>query len=137
VGLTKTHVEVLRGDATLAAMLTTYRGQPAVFTVDPPPSDATLPYIITAGELVTNPFDTKEQRGEEYYRDIRCYTARTGSAKDVDGIASRVKQLLHRQPIVVDGHFVLISEVTGPRKGPEEDGAYSRIVTHHVKTNPA
>lgn len=137
MGLTKTHYDVLTGDATLVAMLATYKTKPAVFTTDPPPSDAVLPYIITAGELTTVPFDTKDQQGEEYWRDVRCYTARTGSEKRVDEIASRVKDLLHRQPLVVDGAVVMVSEVTGPRRGPEEDDAYSRIVTHHVKTNPA
>lgn len=137
MSLTQTVHAVLTGDATLAGLLAEYSGDPAVFTTDPPPAAAVLPYIIAAGDLATTPFDTKDERGEELWRDIRCYTARTGSSKAVEDIAARVKALLHRQPLVVDGRPVLVAECTGPRNGPDENKAYSRIVTLHVKTDPA
>ena len=54
----------------------------------PPPDDAEMPYVITPGELATNPFDTKDKRGLELFQDIRCYTARTGSAIAVGDIAA-------------------------------------------------
>ena len=37
----------LSGDATLAALLSTYEALPAVFTIDPAPEEAMLPYIVT------------------------------------------------------------------------------------------
>jgi hypothetical protein len=137
VSLTATVYATLTGDAALVGMLATYKGSPAVFTTDPPPSSAQLPYIVTAGDLATNPFDTKDSQGEEIYRDIRCYTPASGSSTLVDAIADRVKALLHRQPLVVDGREVLLASVSGPRSGPVEEKAYARVVTLRVVTNPA
>lgn len=127
----------MAGDGELASLLATWKDLPAVFTQDPPPAGAVLPYIVTPGQLATIPFDTKDERGEELFRDIRIYDKATGSQKRVEDIAARVKDLFHRQPLVVDGRAVLMVEVTGPRLGPQEDEAYARIVTLHVKTNPA
>lgn len=131
----------LAGDEQLVGMLATYEPEPgttapAIFTTDPPPSNARLPYIVTAGEVATNPRDTKDLRGLEYYRDVRCYTARTGSDEAVEDIAMRIRTLLHRQPLVVDGVPALITSVTGPRRGPDEDKAVGRILTLRVVTDP-
>ena len=135
--LTQTLDDLFKADTVLQGLLATYKEQPAFFSIDPPPTAAEKPYIVSAGDLAAVPFDTKEQRGHEIYRDIRCYTAATGSAKTVDAIAKRVYDLLHRQPLVVDGMPVLLADCTGPRKGPDEDAAYSRIVTLHIITQPA
>ncbi|TFV83159.1 DUF3168 domain-containing protein [Blastococcus sp. CT_GayMR16] len=123
-------------DGQLGELLAIYAGQPAVFTVDPPPDDAELPYVITPGELATNPFDTKDLRGRELYQDIRCYTARTGSSKAVGDIADRVRVLFHRRPIVVDGQPSLLTSVTGPRNAGGDD-SYGRLLTVRVVLDPA
>lgn len=128
--------ERMVADEPLAALLAVYAGQPAVFTTDPPPDDAELPYVITPGELATNPFDTKDKRGLELFQDIRCYTARTGSALAVGNIAARVRALFHRQPLVVDGRPSLLTSVTGPRVAPDDD-AYGRLLTVRVLLDPA
>ena len=119
----------LAGDAQLIALLATYRGGPAIFTTDPAPGDAALPYIVTAGDVSNEPDDTKDSRGRFVRRDVRCYTAATGSAVLVERIAERVRGLLHRQNLTVDGHTVVISQASGPFTGPDEDDAYGRIVT--------
>ena len=123
-------------DAPLVALLASYDGQPAVFTVDPPPDNARLPYVITPGALATNPFDTKDLRGRELYQDIRCYTARTGSTVLVEDIADRVRWLFHRRPLVVDGQPSLLTSVTGPRVATSDD-AYGRLLTVRVVLDPA
>lgn len=115
-------------DATLAGLLNTYGGEPAVFTMDPAPGDAQLPYIVTAGEVSTAPFDTKTTRGREIMRDVRCYDAADGSAAAVEAIAERVRALLHRQTLTVAGFNWMLSECTGPVVADERD-AYGRIVT--------
>lgn len=120
--------DLLSGDATLAGLLNTYGGEPAIFTVDPAPGDATLPYIVTAGEVSQAPFDTKTTRGRTILRDVRCYDAADGSAVAVEAIAERVRALLHRQTITVAGYTWLLSECTGPIVADERD-AYGRIVT--------
>ena len=119
---------VLADDATLAGLLALYEGEAAVFTTDPAPDDANLPYIVTAGEVAQTPWDTKTTQGRRAVRDVRCYTAKTGSAATVEAIAERVRALLHRQTIAVDDYDVIIARCTGPVAADEED-AYGRIVS--------
>lgn len=124
--------DVLAGDGTLTAMLATYGGRPAVFTIDPAPGDADMPYIVTAGDAVQTPFDTKTTRGREVWRDVRCYTATSGSAITVEAIAERVRALLHRQAIAIDDFEWILCECTGPIVIDEPD-AYGRIITAKLK----
>jgi len=115
-------------DATLAAMLAIYDGAPAVFTTDPVPGNAALPYIVSAGEAVSTAWDTKTTRGNQLWRDIRCYDHATGSAVRVEAMAERVRQLFHRQVLVVPGFVWIWAECAGPIVADEQD-AYGRVVT--------
>ena len=118
----------LRADLTLAALLASYGGQPAIFTADPVPGDAILPYIVTAGDVTNSPFDTKTTRGNQIWRDVRCYTSATGSAKAVEEIADRVRALLHRKWFSIAGYVWIWAECSGPIVADEQD-AYGRVVT--------
>ena len=121
----------LKSDSVLKAMLATYSGEPGIFTVDPAPGDAELPYIVAATVPVQTPFDTKTTRGRNAWIDVRCYSGATGSAQDVDEIAERVRQLLHREPLLIDDHIWLWSECTGPTTA-NDSSAYGRIITLKV-----
>lgn len=118
----------LSGDTELVGLLGSYRGGPAVFTTDPAPGDATLPYIVTAGQVADAAFDTKTTRGRTLIRDLRCYSAASGSAATVEAIAERVRALLHRQTLEIDGFVWIWAECSGPIVADEQD-AYGRIVT--------
>ena len=118
----------LRGDATLVAMLADYNGQAAVFTIDPAPGDASMPYIVTAGEVADSAYDTKTTVGRDLRRDVRCYAPVAGTVVTIEAIAERVRALLHRQPLSVDGYDVWMAECSGPIVADEPD-AYGRIVT--------
>ena len=126
--LTAAVYDRLIGDATLAGMLATYRGGPAVFTTDPAPGDASLPYIVTAGEVAQSPVDTKVDRGRRAFRDVRCYTAADGSAMLVESMAERVRTLFHRYELTVTGFGVIVANCVGPVAADEQD-AYGRILT--------
>lgn len=126
--LTQAIYEVLAADAALTALLGTYAGEPAIFTTDPAPGDAALPYVVTAGEVAQAPFDTKTTLGRTITRDVRCYTAATGSAVTVEAIAERVRFLLHRAPISITDYEWILAECTGPQVADEQD-SYGRIVT--------
>ncbi len=121
----------LTGDADLTGLLATYRGLPAVFTTDPAPGDAELPYIVSAGSVSDAPFDTKTTRGRDVRRDVRCYAPADGSAVVVEAIAERVRALLHRRPLDVDGFGMFVAECSGPVAADEPD-AYGRVVTVHM-----
>lgn len=118
----------LANDATLAGLLASYRGEPAVFTTDPAPGDATLPYIVTAGEVAQSPFDTKTTRGRQVSRDVRCYALADGSAVVIEAIVERVRALLHRRILAVLGFSWIMAECSGPIVADEQD-AYGRILT--------
>lgn len=129
--ITQALYDILAGDGTLAALLATYRGAPAIFTIDPAPGDAVLPYIVAAGEVTQPPFDTKTTRGREIWRDVRCYAAVDGSATTVEAIAERVRELLHRQPLAAAGFTWIWSECSGPIAADELE-SYGRIVTAKI-----
>lgn len=118
----------LSTDPTIASLLASYRGSPAVFTMDPVPGDAELPYIVSAGEVSQVPADTKTTIGVESTRDIRCYDAATGSPVVVEAVANRVRELFHRSELSVLGWTWVLSVVTGPTAADELD-AYGRIIT--------
>ena len=118
----------LAGDATLAGLVASYRGQPAIFTTDPAPGDATLPYIVSAGDVAQRPYEAKNRGGREVFRDVRCYAPAVGSAVTVEEMAERVRALLHRQALAVDGFELWVAQVTGPTVADEAD-AYGRIVS--------
>lgn len=126
--LTEAIHDRLTGDATLAALLATYQGEVAVFTTDPAPEDAPLPFIVSAGQVADSPFDTKTTRGRDIRRDVRCYAAASGSAVTIEMIAERVRTLLHRHQLSVSGMETWIAEVSGPIAADEPD-AYGRILT--------
>jgi len=128
VNLTAAIFDRLSTDPTLAGLLAGYGAGPAIFTTDPAPGNAVLPYIVTAGEVAQTAFDTKVYRGREVFRDVRCYAAAEGSAVEVEAIAERVRALLHRWVPTFVGMGVIVAECSGPVAADERD-AYGRIVT--------
>ena len=132
--LTAALYDRLAGDAELAGMLSTYRAtpqgasRPAVFTVDPAPGNARLPFVVLPGPVADTAYDTKTRRGRQIWRDARCYAAADGGSELIERIAERVRALLHRQPLEIDGYGVGGSECSGP-VGADDADAYGRIVT--------
>ena len=126
--LTQSIHDRLADDTTLTDLLATYRDGPAIFTTDPAPGDASRPYIVTAGEVTQSPFDTKNSRGRRAWRDVRCYANADGSSLTIEMIAERVRALLHRYRLDIDGFGVLVAECNGPVTADEKD-AYGRILT--------
>jgi hypothetical protein len=129
--ITEALYDVLAGDTVLQSLLSTYKGKPAVFTIDPAPKDAVLPYIVAASIPVQIPSDTKTSRGRVIWRDIRIYDAQTGSAALIESIAERVRELLHRELLIIPGYSWLLTECAGPISA-DEDLAYGRIVTAKI-----
>lgn len=121
----------LSEDTVLAALLAKYNGEAAIFTTDPAPGDAILPYIVAATVPVQTPFDTKITRGRTAWLDVRCYAAANGSAVTINAIAERVRALLHREPLLIDDHIWIWSECSGPTSA-DDTNAYGRILTLRV-----
>ncbi|NUM48735.1 MAG: DUF3168 domain-containing protein [Anaerolineales bacterium] len=136
--LTQAIYDILANDEALRELLAVYRDLPAVFTTDPAPGDAVLPYIVSAGDVVQLPLDTKTTRGRDLQRDIRCYAPATGSAALVEQIAERVRTLLHRQHLTIAGFTWLVSDIAGPIIADEREtqsgrDTYGRVLTLSLK----
>jgi hypothetical protein len=121
----------LKADATLTALLSTYKNEPAIFTVDPAPEGASLPYIVISPILEQAPFDTKNSRGRSLRIDVRCYADATGSSVIIEAISERVRTLLHRGELTINDHAWMWSLCFGPISADETD-AYGRIITLQV-----
>lgn len=130
--LSKTLSDKLKNDPQLALLLSKYHGEPAVFTTDPIPGDAPNSYIVTVGEVVSIPWDTKTSRGRDIIRDIRIYTSANGDAILVEDLAERVRNLFHRQFLSIDGFQWVISGIIGPIVADEQD-YYARIISLNLK----
>lgn len=126
--------DLLAADGTLTALLSTFTprgasGIPALFSTDPVPEAAELPYVVLTGVVSDEEFDTKGSiAGRDVLFDIRCYTAASGSVSAVDAIAERVRTLLHRQQVSVSGLGWVETIVSGPIVANEDD-VYGRILT--------
>lgn len=125
---TQAFYDALIADAQLVALANTYESLPAIFTTDTAPDSAVMPYVVTAGEVAQEPFDTKLTEGRTITRDVKCYAPNGGSAEVVEAMAERVRAIFHRQEISIDGYTWMKTEVTGPIAADERD-AYGRILT--------
>jgi len=127
---------LLADDAPLVAMLSPYKGNPGIFTIEPVPGDASAPYLVSAGAVMQVPWDTKTSRGRHLIRDVRAYAPADGSTLVVDAIIERVRALLHRRALVVDGFEWVISNVSGPIAVDEPD-FYGRVVSLDLRIQEA
>lgn len=115
------------GPGSIAALIATYRGEPAVFSTLPVPVDSPRPYIYC--EIVSDvPADTKTTQRREHSRDVQCFTDATGSAALVEQIAERVRTLFNRQKVTVVGYHTMIGAATGPINLPTDAKIYGRLV---------
>jgi len=129
--LNKAFYDLLSSDTILTDMLALYDDAPAIFTIDPVPENADLPYIVIPGAVTQIPNDTKLSRGRSAIQDLRCYAAASGSSIEIDAIAERSRELLHRKALAIDGFSWLLSDVAGPIVANEPD-IYGRILSVSV-----
>lgn len=130
--LTDPLYDLLAADSELVAMLEPYKGLPGIFTTHPVPGDAKAPYLVTVGEVTQIPWDTKTTRGRDLIRDVRAYAPADGNNIPVEAIIERVRALLHRQPITINGFRWVISSVNGPIALDEKD-YYGRVISLSLK----
>lgn len=133
VSLSTTIHARLAGDATLTALLSTYRSAPAVIVADEDtvPADVAPPFVIIAGPAFDEPNDTKTDDGREQEVIIRAYTEATGSTLAVAAIAERIRTLLHREPTgLATGAY--IAYCSGPVVAPTDDSFYGREISCRV-----
>lgn len=116
----------LTGDTTLKGLLSTWKTKPAIFSDDPAPEDAAIPFVVISGPIADSADDSKTDLGRRHMRDIRCYAADTAA---VEQIAERVRVLFHRQTLTIDGHRHMMTLCSGPTTAPYEADSRGMIVT--------
>lgn len=129
--VTKALYQKLAGDSTLVGYLSTYKTQPAIFTVDPAPENAEFPYLVLAGDSAGQAFDTKLTRGQTVWRDIRIYAKQSGSAEEIEKIANRVRKVLHRTILSDSAIRSIVIDCTSPQAA-DDDRAYGRMITAKI-----
>lgn len=123
---------LVAADATVAAYLATYKGQPAVFTRRPVPPDAELPYLVveTAAAVErTNTLDGKLPV-MDVERQLSLFGPATGDPDAIDAAAERLAWLLHQRLLAVPGWTrARCTVVAGPGDLSADDESYGRVLT--------
>lgn len=128
---------VLSADATLTGLLAPYTppggsAVPAIFSADPVPEGAPMPFIVWSGALHDEPFGGKVEDtiGRVTYLDIRCFAVATGSSQLIDSICERIRALLHNVLLTVAGFTNIIARCTaGPLNAPTDPRIMGRVLT--------
>ena len=119
--------------ATVAPLLATWNGQPAIFNEtapddfldqEPKPSK---PFLIIAVPTSDVAMETFTETGRLIVQDVRGYQRRTGSAAQLDALMRQVRDLFHNRPgeLLVTGGKCDVARVTGPVQAPTTDEAYT------------
>lgn len=120
---------LLIGSAPLAALLSAYKGNPAVFMVDPVPENAQLPYVVSKGvEDLGTPLDLDGKfRAVDF--SVQAFAEATGDPLPVDQIADQVADLF-RVPtsLSIAGFTVKHTIVSGPALYGTDPDTYGRTV---------
>jgi hypothetical protein len=113
----------------ITSQISTYLGNPAIFTRSRIPGDAVTRYIVIDDAIGDEPYDTKTTTGREVLHDIFVYDFESGDPSICQNVAELVRDVLHRQHITVSGYGPLIAVVNGPIVSPTDDEVIGRVVT--------
>lgn len=111
----------LVADATLVGLIASYGGAAAIFTFEPVPGDATRPYIVTAGAVSDTHEDTKTDDRRDVLQDVTAVAENDGNPDALDAITKRIREVLHRQDLTIDGQEAYDVRVSGPIYTPSDD----------------
>lgn len=117
--------------APLAADLSQYGGEPAVFTRRPVPQGATYPHIIISPDVAIGDQDGLTSPRPVVLRDIAIYGLQPDQYRLVEQLGYAVRALFHRQKwaITPEGYDVIDIVARGPTPGPtDDDTTVARIV---------
>lgn len=115
----------LSADLPLAALLSNYRGHPAVFCDSVPP-DAEPPWILIEGVTADAPQDARGLRVRELRLALRCLDATGAGSGRLAAVAARARALLHEGELVPAGAALLAQSCHGPIRAPAERGFLER-----------
>ena len=120
---------LLNGSAALAALISTYEGQPSVFIASKPPEDAPLPYVQSAG-LTSFPSGQALDGGLRAFDvTIEAYAEAKGDPLPIDALADQIAAVLSVPAnLIIDGYRTVHTIVEGPVPIESDDDTYARSV---------
>lgn len=127
IGLRGAIFQKLIANGNITSNVSEYLNYPAIFTVEPIPTDVNLPYIIV-NPVSEVPNDTKTFDGRELLVDIRIYTQRNGNLNVLESLTEEVYQEFHNEIVVVDNFQNYLLRVVDIVNSDEEE-VYGRIVS--------
>ncbi len=140
--VTRRVYDVLINDAGLTAQLASYGGVPAIFTTDPVPEGAPLPYVWMRGASQKVRVDTLDISMRTVSRDIVAFTEKSGDPTAVDDIAWHIRGLFdsaHGEALSGGGlggmpdpnggtWYPVILDASGPNEANSDPDTYGRSV---------
>jgi hypothetical protein len=125
--------QYLASNATVAAMVSTYDGRPAVFFGDSVPEGADLPFIWVQPALADSAADSKTTRARVRRYVLGIYAAADGRAAWVDDASERLRGELHRASIISgEGAFVVTAaDIVGA--APSSEQIVGRLIQFTVR----
>lgn len=117
IDITQAFFDALSSNSNLTVLISTFNGQPAIFTGRTIPPDADRPYIHTHGEISQEADEeAKDTTGRTVVRDIWIVADDAGSADQIEEIAELVRSLFDRAVLAL-GSAQWRTVVSGPRMG--------------------
>jgi hypothetical protein len=126
----------IKGNTGIAAALSVYQGQPAIFTIRPVPKDAQFPMILVAGDITYGDEDFIDAEMPAIMRDIAIYGQNPVHYRTVETLGYAVRDLFHRkrESLTVSGWSVTDIRCSGPIVAPvDDDTTVGRIVTLRIR----
>ncbi len=124
----------------ISEQLSTWEGEPAVFTRRPAPADATYPLAQISPDVAIGDQDGLKSRRPVVMRDLAFYgrLGKPGSdqLRVVEDMAYLARDLFHRQrlAITVPGYDVIDIVAGGPVEGPTDNmNLVGRVVTLTIR----
>jgi hypothetical protein len=127
--------DAIAADPEFADWLARYRDEPAIFSADLAPPDATMPYLAIGLAItdVGSPLLSGREGPRDVVRDLKLWAPATGSVAQIDAKAERLREILAGRVIQVAGYQgARVSVVNGPVGLSADDDAYGRLVTVRV-----
>lgn len=127
-------------NTSVTALLSTWQGEPAVFTKRPVPANATYPLIVVSPDASVGNIDFLSARLPMPRRDLIVYGRQNEDPdqyRAVEAIAYLLRQQFHRQKFSVDpgpGYQLIELVVTSVMPAPVDDvNTVARAVLLHFK----
>ncbi len=121
----------LKANTELAALVTTYAGQPAIFADELAPADAVLPYVLVRAPIATS-WNTLREKGQDVSFNVHVF-ARDGQREDsLQAFEQPIRVALDEPGAwspAVTGFAMISISVEAAAPGPYEPGITSRLVS--------